>query len=104
MWTFFLKLLSALLEDGTSTAQEPRLDADPTGNTQVGTGYVTNGVPVTNGLCFTTIDFGSGVFTGNRYWLEVDVKTNNAPVNKNMGSHLNSIQFGLAFYSRLVLG
>jgi hypothetical protein len=55
-----------------------KLYADALGNTQVGSSYLTNALPVTNGLFLTTIDFGAGIFTGNNYWLEVDVKTNGA--------------------------
>ena len=55
-----------------------KLYADALGNVQVGGSYLTNAIPVTNGLFLTTIDFGAGIFTGNNYWLEVDVKTNGA--------------------------
>jgi formylglycine-generating enzyme required for sulfatase activity len=55
-----------------------KLYADPLGNMQVGASYLTNAIPVTSGLFITTIDFGAGIFTGTNYWLEVDVKTNNA--------------------------
>ena len=34
------------------------------------------GVPVTNGLFITTMDFGGGVFTGTNYWLDISVRTN----------------------------
>ena len=41
------------------------------------TGYVTNApVAISNGLFTTTIDFGSGVFTGNPLWLQIGVRTN----------------------------
>jgi hypothetical protein len=53
-----------------------KLYVDPFGNTQVGTSYLTNAVPTTNGLFVTTIDFGAGIFTGTTNWLEVDVRTN----------------------------
>jgi hypothetical protein len=55
-----------------------KLYTDPYGDNQVGSSYLTNGVPVTNGLFLTTIDFGPGIFTGNTNWLEVDVRTNGA--------------------------
>ena len=55
-----------------------KLYADSIGNTQVGASYITNAIPVTTGLFITTIDFGAGIFAGSNYWLEVDVKTNNA--------------------------
>ncbi len=54
-----------------------RLDADPVGNTILGTAF-TNAIPVTSGLFTTTIDFGASPFTGSNLWLEVDVKTNGA--------------------------
>jgi hypothetical protein len=42
-------------------------------------GPVTNStVAVSNGLFTTTIDFGSGVFTGGNNWLEIAVSTNGA--------------------------
>jgi len=53
-----------------------KLYSDPLGNTQVGSAYLTNAIPVTNGLFVTTINFGSGVFTGDNYWLGVEVRTN----------------------------
>ena len=56
-----------------------RLHADSQGNTTLGT-LLTNGIPVTNGLFTTTIDFGAGAFNGSNYWLEVDVRTND-PAN-----------------------
>src|SRR5260221_14130603 len=40
-------------------------------------GPVTNSAVVaTNGLFTTTIDFGTGVFTGGSNWLEIAVRTN----------------------------
>lgn len=53
-----------------------KLYVDSLGNTQVGSSYLTNAVPVTNGLFTAAIDFGAGVFTGTSNWLEVDVRTN----------------------------
>jgi hypothetical protein len=53
-----------------------KLYVDPYGNTQVGSSYLTNAVPTTNGLFITTIDFGPGIFVGTTNWLEVDVRTN----------------------------
>jgi len=55
-----------------------RLAADNQGNTYIGSPLMTNGVPVTNGLFVTAVDFGAGVFSGSNYWLEVDVRTNGA--------------------------
>jgi len=40
-------------------------------------GPVTNtATAVSNGLFTTTVDFGTGVFTGTSYWLEIAVRTN----------------------------
>jgi formylglycine-generating enzyme required for sulfatase activity len=55
-----------------------RLAADALGNTYVGSAFLTNDIGVTNGLFITAIDFGTGLFTGSNYWLEVDVRTNGA--------------------------
>jgi len=49
---------------------------DPDRTTQAGSAFLTNAIPVTNGLFTTTIDFGQGVFTGSNCWLEVDVRRN----------------------------
>jgi len=38
----------------------------------------TNGVFVTNGLFTVTVDFGSGIFVGTPYWLQIGVETNGA--------------------------
>ena len=54
-----------------------KLFEDPLGNTQFGGSYLTNAIPVSNGLFIVSVDFGAGVFTGSNYWLEVDVRTNN---------------------------
>jgi hypothetical protein len=44
-------------------------------------GLVTNtAVQVSNGLFTTTIDFGSGVFTGTSLWLDIAVSTNGAGI------------------------
>jgi hypothetical protein len=48
------------------------------GGSAVAGPVTTNGVFVTNGLFTVTIDFGSNVFNGTAYWLEVDVETNGA--------------------------
>src|SRR5437016_2706027 len=69
------------LNDGGSAAHGAydfrfKLYADSLGNTQVGSSYLTNGIPVASGLFTVAIDFGPGLFTGSNYWLEVDVKTN----------------------------
>jgi len=55
-----------------------RLASDPQGNAFVAGPLFTNAVPVQGGLFTFTVDFGPGIFTGSNYWLQVDVKTNNA--------------------------
>ncbi|HEX5219676.1 MAG TPA: tail fiber domain-containing protein [Verrucomicrobiae bacterium] len=55
-----------------------RLAADPLGNDYIGAPFITNALAVSGGLFTVTLDFGAGVFTGSNYWLQVDVKTNNA--------------------------
>lgn len=53
-----------------------KLYSDPSGVTQIGSNYLTSGIPVTNGLFTAAIDFGTGIFNGSNYWLEVDVRAN----------------------------
>ena len=55
-----------------------RLATDALGNNFTGSPFLTNAVPVTNGLFFTTLDFGAGIFTGGNLWLQIEVKTNGA--------------------------
>lgn len=43
---------------------------------QMGTAITNSPVGVTNGLFTVTLDFGSGVFTGDACWLEIAVRTN----------------------------
>jgi hypothetical protein len=54
-----------------------KLFPDPLGNLpQVGTTFLTNGIPVAGGLFTVGVDFGAGIFTGSNYWLLVGVRTN----------------------------
>lgn len=98
LWLLLLTLnlhLSTARAQGTALTYQGRLNSsgapanglydfrfklyfDPLGNSQAGNSFITNAVPTTNGLFVVTIDFGAGIFTGSNYWLEVDVKTNNA--------------------------
>jgi hypothetical protein len=55
-----------------------RVASDPFANNYVGSSFITNGVPVAGGLFVVTLDFGTGIFTGSNYWLEVNVRTNGA--------------------------
>jgi hypothetical protein len=55
-----------------------KLYFDPLGNNQAGLSFLTNGVVVTGGLFSVPVDFGAGIFSGSNYWLEVDVRANNA--------------------------
>jgi hypothetical protein len=54
-----------------------RLAVDNQGITYAGNAFLTNAIPVTNGLFTTAIDFGAGLLTGTSYWLAVEVRTNN---------------------------
>jgi hypothetical protein len=41
------------------------------------TGFLTNSaIPVTNGLFTVVLDFGTGIFNGTTYWLQIGVRTN----------------------------
>jgi trimeric autotransporter adhesin len=54
-----------------------KLFPNPLGNLpQVGTTFLTNGIPVAGGLFTAGVDFGPGIFTGSNYWLLVGVRTN----------------------------
>ena len=46
------------------------------GGTAVAGPITNSATAVTNGLFMTTLDFGSGVFNGTGYWLELGVETN----------------------------
>lgn len=53
-----------------------RVAVDPFANNYLGSSFLTNGVPVTNGLFTTAMDFGPSIFAGSNLWLEVAVRTN----------------------------
>jgi len=55
-----------------------QMAADSLGSNYVASPFLTNDVSVANGLFTVAMDFGAGVFNGNNYWLEVDVRTNGA--------------------------
>lgn len=57
-----------------------RVAIDSEGDAYIGGYFLTNAIPVTNGLFTTQVDFGSNIFTGSTYWLVVDVRTN-TPAN-----------------------
>lgn len=46
------------------------------GGSEIGGTSTSLGVGVTNGLFTVTVDFGSGIFTGPTYWLQITVETN----------------------------
>lgn len=46
------------------------------GGSQAGSILTNAGLGVANGLFMATLDFGTGIFNGSAYWLEVDVRTN----------------------------
>ena len=52
---------------------------DAGGVNPAGNPFITNAIPVNNGLFSVGIDFGSEVFTGTALWLKTEVKTNGAP-------------------------
>ncbi len=54
-----------------------RLATDASGNLYAGSPFLTNAVPVSNGLFGVALDFGN-VFNGSDYWLQVEVRTNGA--------------------------
>jgi hypothetical protein len=48
-----------------------------TNGTQAGISLTNFNVPVSNGLFTVTLDFGSGLFTGTNYWLDIAVRATN---------------------------
>jgi hypothetical protein len=48
------------------------------GGSQFGSTITSSGVAVSNGLFTVTVDFGSGIFNGTAYWLQIGVETNGA--------------------------
>src|SRR3954470_13300571 len=52
---------------------------NPAGGSQTGATVTNSSVLVSNGLFTTTLDFGSGVFTGEERWLEIAVRSGPAP-------------------------
>ena len=44
--------------------------------TVIGTPVTNSATAVTNGLFAVTLNFGSGVFTGSNYWVQIGVRTN----------------------------
>src|SRR5690348_15780561 len=53
-----------------------KLFEDSLGNNQAGATQLAGGVAISNGLFTVAIDFGTGIFTGSNYWLDVGVRTN----------------------------
>lgn len=52
-----------------------QLAADSQASNFVGSPFLANSVSVTNGLFTVALDFGTGIFNGSNYWMEVDVRT-----------------------------
>jgi hypothetical protein len=50
-----------------------------TAGTQLGSTLSTPAIGITNGQFTVTLDFGSGIFTGNALWLQISARTNGAP-------------------------
>ena len=46
------------------------------GGSQIGGAFTNAGVEVANGLFTVMLDFGSGIYTGQSVWLQVNVETN----------------------------
>lgn len=55
-----------------------RLSRDSFGDVYIGTSQFFSAQPVIGGQFTVNLDFGTGVFNGSNYWLQVDVKTNGA--------------------------
>jgi lysophospholipase L1-like esterase len=53
-----------------------KLAADPLATSYAGSPILTNSVSLTDGLFTVVLDFGTGIFSGSNYWLEVGVRTN----------------------------
>ena len=71
-----------LLQNGSSPANglydfQIKLFLDDTGSSQAGPTLATNAVGVTNGSFVLLLNFGSGIFNGSNYWLQLGVRSNN---------------------------
>ena len=69
------------LDDGGTTATGMydlafTLFDDPANGTAVSQVITNTATPVSNGLFTVTLDFGSGIFSGDARWLEIGVQTN----------------------------
>ncbi|HTR41757.1 MAG TPA: hypothetical protein VMH87_09105 [Pseudomonadales bacterium] len=66
---------SGAAANGSYDFQFTAYDAQTNGNT-IGVPVINSAVAVSNGLLTTSIDFGTGVFTGPSRWLGIAVRTN----------------------------
>lgn len=69
------------LQDGATLANGRydfrfRLASDADGNAYVGSPVLTNALPVANGEFTAQLDFGTGIFTGSNFWLQIEVRSN----------------------------
>ena len=93
--TFYVAQLSNVYAQGTAFTYQGRLNGGgspangsydltfslfnvSTGGSPVAGPLTQAGVGVTNGLFTVLLDYGSGVFNGTAYWLEIGVRTNGA--------------------------
>jgi hypothetical protein len=79
MFTYQGKLTSGNGPANGSYDLQFALYDSPSSGTQIGAILTNAAVPVSNGVFIASLDFGAGVFTGEARWLEISVKTNNAP-------------------------
>jgi len=77
--------------NGTYDLEFTLFDTATTNGDQIGDTVTNLAVSVSNGLFTTTIDFGSGIFTGEPLWLQIGVETNGAGGNFTLLSTLQPV-------------
>jgi len=71
-------MTSGIPANGTYDLQFTLFDA-PVGGNQIAPAVTNSQTLVSNGLFFTYLDFGSNIFNGTPYWLQIGVRTNQSP-------------------------